>query len=34
MVKLVYCIRRREGVSPEEFRRYGREEHAIVSSVS
>jgi uncharacterized protein (TIGR02118 family) len=27
MVKLVYCIRRREDVSPEEFRRYWLEEH-------
>jgi uncharacterized protein (TIGR02118 family) len=27
MVKLVYCIRRREDVSPEEFHRYWLEEH-------
>jgi uncharacterized protein (TIGR02118 family) len=35
MVKLVYCIRRREDVSPEEFRRYWREEHGpLVRSVA
>jgi uncharacterized protein (TIGR02118 family) len=28
MVKLVYCLRRREDVSPEEFHRYWLEEHA------
>jgi len=28
MVKLVYVIRAREGVAPEEFYRYWREEHA------
>jgi uncharacterized protein (TIGR02118 family) len=27
MVKLVYCIRRRADVSPEEFRRYWLDEH-------
>jgi uncharacterized protein (TIGR02118 family) len=27
MVKLVYCIRRREDVSPEEFHRYWLEDH-------
>jgi uncharacterized protein (TIGR02118 family) len=27
MVKLVYCIRRREDLSPEEFRRYWLDEH-------
>ena len=35
MVKLVYCIRRREDVSPEEFHRYWREEHGpLVRSVA
>jgi uncharacterized protein (TIGR02118 family) len=35
MVKLVYCIRRREGVSAEEFHRYWLEDHApLVSSVA
>jgi uncharacterized protein (TIGR02118 family) len=28
MVKLVYCIRRREGISAAEFRKYWREDHA------
>jgi uncharacterized protein (TIGR02118 family) len=28
MVKLVYVIRRREGMAPEEFRRYWLEDHA------
>jgi len=28
MVKLVYCIRRRKGMSAEEFRSYWREQHA------
>jgi len=28
MIKLVYCIRRREGMSAEEFRGYWRERHA------
>ncbi|MDQ1491970.1 MAG: hypothetical protein QOJ23_4484, partial [Actinomycetota bacterium] len=28
MVKLVYVIRRREGMGPEEFRRYWLEDHA------
>ena len=28
MIKLVYCIRRREGMSAEEFRGYWREQHA------
>ncbi len=35
MVKLVYCIRRRPDVSPEEFHRYWLEEHApLVRSVA
>ena len=35
MVKLVYCIRRREDVSPEEFRRYWLDEHGpLVRSVA
>jgi uncharacterized protein (TIGR02118 family) len=35
MVKLVYCIRRREDVSPEEFHRYWLEEHGpLVRSVA
>lgn len=34
MIKLVYCVRRREDVPPEEFHRYWREEHAAnVTSV-
>lgn len=28
MVKLVYCLRRRSDLGPEEFQRYWREEHA------
>lgn len=28
MVKLVYCIRRRSGMSAEEFRKHWRETHA------
>ena len=28
MVKLVFCLRRREGLSREEFQRYWREHHA------
>ena len=28
MIKLVYCIRRREGMSAEEFRKHWREQHA------
>lgn len=28
MVKLVFCLRRRAGMSPEEFRRYWRDVHA------
>ena len=28
MVKLVYCIRRREGMSAEAFRKHWREDHA------
>ncbi|MDN5937481.1 MAG: EthD domain-containing protein [Salinisphaera sp.] len=27
MIKLVYCVRRREDMAPEEFHRYWREEH-------
>jgi uncharacterized protein (TIGR02118 family) len=35
MIKLVYCIRRREDVSAEEFHRYWLEEHGpLVSSVA
>jgi uncharacterized protein (TIGR02118 family) len=35
MVKLVYCIRRREDVSAEEFHRYWLEKHApLVRSVA
>jgi uncharacterized protein (TIGR02118 family) len=35
MVKLVYCIRRREDVSPEEFRTYWLEQHGpLVDSVA
>ena len=35
MVKLVYCIRRREDVPPEEFNRYWLEEHGpLVRSVA
>ena len=35
MIKLVYCIRRREDVSAEEFYRYWLEEHApLVKSVA
>jgi uncharacterized protein (TIGR02118 family) len=28
MIKLVFCLRRREGLSREEFHRYWREHHA------
>lgn len=28
MIKLVYCVRRRDDMPPEEFHRYWREEHA------
>lgn len=28
MMKMVYCIRRREGMSAEEFRKHWREDHA------
>ncbi len=28
MIKLVFCLRRREGLSREEFQRYWREDHA------
>jgi uncharacterized protein (TIGR02118 family) len=35
MIKLVYCIRRREDVTPEEFHRYWLEEHGpLVRSVA
>ena len=35
MVKLVYCIRRQSGLSPEEFSRYWLTEHAaLVRSVA
>jgi len=30
MIKLVFCLRRREGLSREEFQRYWREEHALL----
>jgi len=30
MIKLVYCLRRKEGVSPEEFRAYWLEHHAAL----
>ena len=30
MIKLVFCLRRRSGMSREEFQRYWREEHALL----
>ena len=31
MVKLIYCITRKAGMSVEEFQRYGRETHAPIA---